>query len=185
LFDFVVSISVMEHIPQLEAVLHEVARVLKPGGHLVATVPGIGFHRCLRGPLLPGQSRDEYLQALDRRVAHLRYWSVADWKRALTEAGLDFTEARPIQSRSEVRRWETISRLTAGVLHAVSRGSAPIEIQRSLGLRRAGQKLPAPLAGALASALALGVDSSHPSDERESGCLLVTAIRPRQPGMAS
>ncbi len=177
-FDFVVSISVMEHIPQLEPVLREVARVLKPRGQLIATVPGVGFHRALRGPLLPGQPRDEYLRTLDQRVAHVRYWTIAEWQRALKDAGLAFVAARPIQSRSEVRRWETISRVTAGVLHTVSRGSAPIEIQRSLGLRRAGQKLPAPVASTLASLLALGVDSTPPTDERDSGCLLVTATRP-------
>ncbi|MBI2220794.1 MAG: methyltransferase domain-containing protein, partial [Acidobacteria bacterium] len=144
-FDFVVSVSVMEHIPRLEAVLREVGRVLKPGGALIATVPGIGFHRCLRGPLLPGTSRAGYLEALDRRLAHLRYWTVAEWRSALAHAGMQLVEARPILSRGEVRRWETISRATAGVLHALFRRKPPIEIQRSLGLRRPGQRLPSPL----------------------------------------
>jgi SAM-dependent methyltransferase len=176
-FDFVVSVSVMEHIPGLEGVLRDVARVLKPGGRLITSVPGVGFHACLRGPLLPGSSRADYLRALDRRVAHLRYWTIAEWEAALDAAGLRLVEARAILSRADMRRWETLSRLTAGVLHALARRKAPIEIQRSLGLRHAGQRLPAPLAAALARLLAAGLNDVPPANERESGCLLVIATR--------
>jgi SAM-dependent methyltransferase len=147
-FDFVVSISVMEHIPNLEPVLRDVARVLKPQGHLIITVPGPGFHACLHGP-----------------------------RGSLEAAGLTLVEAKPILSRSDVRRWETISRLTAGVLHAISRGKPPIDIQRSLGLRQPGQRIPASFARVLGGLLAIGLDERAPCDERESGCLLVIAKR--------
>jgi SAM-dependent methyltransferase len=177
-FDYVLSISVMEHIARLEPVLIEVARVLKPGGRLVTSVPSIGFHDCLRGPLLPGRSRQAYLDALDRRLAHVRYWTTAEWQAALTSTGLRLIEVRPFQSRDEVRRWETISRVTAGILHAAARNQAPIEIQRSLGLRRSTQRMPVMLARALALLLGAGVDSPALSSERESGCLLVIAERP-------
>ena len=176
-FDFVLSVSVMEHIPNLEAVLSEVARVLKPGGRLITTVPGIGFHASLRGPLLPGFSREEYLRSVDRRVAHLRYWTSAQWQSALTAAGLRLVEARPILSRRDVRRWETLARVTAGVLHVLTRRKAPIEIQRSLGLRKPGQRLPPWAAAVLGRALSLGLDESIPTDENDSGCLLVIAER--------
>jgi SAM-dependent methyltransferase len=176
-FDFVLSVSVMEHIPNLEDVLGDVARVLKPGGRLITSVPSIGFHECLRGPLLPGVSREEYLRAVDRRVNHLRYWSATEWQVKLTGAGLRLLEARPILSRAEIRRWETIARMTAGVLHVMTRHKAPIEIQRSLGLRRAGQRLPAPAAATLGRVLSLGLGDTTPTTERDSGCLLVIATR--------
>jgi SAM-dependent methyltransferase len=179
LFDFIVSVSVMEHIPNLQGVLHECARVLKPGGRLITTVPAVGFHGCLRGPVMPGTTRDEYLNALDRRVAHLRYWSVADWKAALETAGLRLVEAKPILARGEMRRWETLSRVTAGVLQAMTGGKRPLDIQRSFGMRRAGQRMPAPLAAVLAQVLTIGVDDTAPNDERDSGCLLVVAERRR------
>jgi hypothetical protein len=151
--------------------------VLKPGAPLITTVPSVGFHDCLRGPLVPGTSRAEYLRALDERVAHLHYWSVSDWSRALEMAGMRLVEATPILARGEMRRWETISRMTAGVLQAVSGGRRPLDIQRSYGMRKQGQRMPGALAGVLAQTLALGLDDTAPSHERESGCLLVIAER--------
>jgi SAM-dependent methyltransferase len=176
-FDFVMSISVMEHMTQLEAVLAEVSRVLKAGGQLITTVPAIGFHGCLRGPLLPGESRADYLSALDRRLAHLRYWTIAEWRAALERVGMRLVEAKPILSRDVVRRWETISRITAGALHVVSGRRPPIEIQRSLGMRRSGQRLPAPLPAILSRLFAVGLNDGEPSTEQDSGCLLVIATR--------
>ncbi len=176
-FDFVVSVSVMEHIPNLAGVLTDVARVLKAGAPLIATVPSAGFHACLRGPLLPGSSREAYLRALDRRVAHLRYWTIAEWEEALDAAGMRLVEARPILTSREMRRWETLSRMTAGALQLIAGGKPPIEIQRSLGMRRGGQRMPAPVAAVLAHVLAMGLDGSDPTDERDSGCLLVVAVR--------
>jgi SAM-dependent methyltransferase len=176
-FDFVVSVSVMEHIPELEVVLRDVARVLKREGRLITTIPGVGLHSCLRGPLLPGTTREAYLRDVDRRVNHLRYWTVAEWESALTAAGLRLVEARPILSRRDIRRWETIARLTAGVLHIMTRRKAPIEIQRALGLRRQGQRLPGPAATLLTRLLSVGLGDEKPATEQESGCLLVVAVR--------
>ena len=176
-FDFVVSVSVMEHIPNLQGVLHDVARVLKPGAPLITTVPSVGFHGCMRGPIMPGTSRAEYLRALDQRVAHVHYWSVSDWQRALETAGMRLVEATPILARGEMRRWETISRVTAGVLAAVTGGKRPLDIQRSYGMRRQGQRMPGPIAGVLAQTLTLGLDDTAPTHEHESGCLLVVAER--------
>lgn len=42
-FGTVVANSVLEHIPPLDAVLDELARVLRPGGRLYLTVPGPKF----------------------------------------------------------------------------------------------------------------------------------------------
>lgn len=172
-FDFVMSISVMEHIAEIEGTLSEVSRVLRPGGLLITTVPSVGFHDCLRGPLMPGASRSDYLARLDRRLAHLRYWTVEEWRRALGATGLSLVEARSFLSRRDVRRWESISRLTGGVLHALSGRKPPIEIQRSLGMRRAGSRMPHSLAGVLSAALGIGLSGEVPANESHSGCVLV------------
>ena len=176
-FDFVVSVSVMEHIPNLEPVLRDTARVLKVGGRLVTTVPSVGFHASLRGPLLPGASRTNYLRDLDARVAHLRYWTTAEWRAKLEQAGMRLVEATPILTVAEMRRWETVSRLTAGVLRSVTGGKTPIDIQRSMGMRKAGQRMPGAFAEVLSRILSLGLNGEVPSDEQTSGCLLVVAER--------
>ncbi len=50
-FDYVISNSVLEHIPSLEPVIREVGRVLKPGGRFFYTVPCPGFHDNLAGSI--------------------------------------------------------------------------------------------------------------------------------------
>lgn len=174
-FDFVFSNSVLEHIEALEPVLAEVARLLRPRGRFLFTVPAAGFHDCLRGPLVPSASRARYLEEIDRRCAHLRYWGEPEWRAGLERHGMQLSRAIPYLSAAEVRRWETLSRLTAGVLYAAARKRRqPIEIQRALRLRHGGVRLPRRLAAPLAAAIAAGV----PSDSSgRFGCLLVEGRR--------
>lgn len=176
-FDWVCSNSVLEHIDAIEGVLHEVARVLKPGGVFLFTVPADGFHACLGGPILPWVSRHHYLQALDTRVAHRRYWSTENWRQHLLAVGLQITSASPYFGQRALRRWETISRLTAGLLYAAyGRRREPIEIQRKLGLRRAGLTLPTPLATMFSRLLAAGLPGSASPGE-PTACLRVVALK--------
>lgn len=160
-FDFAVSNSVLEHIADPTPVLHEVARVLKPGAPFVFTVPSDTFRDCLRGPsplrrMLLGQDRAAYVRAIDQRVAHRTYWSADGWRDALAAAGFAAVDMSSYLSAPEVQRWETVSNLTAGLLHEVLGRRPPIEIQRSFGLRRA-QRMPRPLARLLARVLRSGV----------------------------
>ncbi len=48
-FGSVLSNSVLEHIPDLDPVLREAARVLRPGGRVFFTVPSDAFRRLLSG----------------------------------------------------------------------------------------------------------------------------------------
>jgi SAM-dependent methyltransferase len=173
-FDWVLSNSVLEHVDAIEPVIAEVARVLRPGGQFVLTVPGPDFHKCLHGPVLPGVSREEYLRHLDARLAHLRYWDRQQWEAALNRSGMVIEWLSGYLSVAEVRRWESISRLTAGVLYGVGRGGAqPIEIQRRLGMRKSGRRMPAVVAAAVAAAMSAGLTDSSPV----FGCLLIRASR--------
>lgn len=176
-FDFVFSNSVLEHIDELEPVIAEVSRVLRPGGVFLFTVPASGFHDCLAGPLFPGRNRQRYLEAIDRRCAHRRYWSETQWRDSLGRHGIELTLAVPYLSATQVQRWETLSRCTAGVLYAlVGNRMQPIEIQRALRLRRRGLRLPRWAARALAAAISarMGDDASG-----RFGCLLVEGRRRR------
>ena len=174
-FEWMLSNSVLEHIDNLDPVLGEVGRLLRPGGQFVFTVPGPDFHACLRGPLLPGVSRDEYFRSLDQRLAHLRYWSRDQWEVELQRHGLKVAFVSGYMTVAEARRWESISRVTAGVLYGLGRGRRrPIEIQRRLGMRRPGRRMPTVLARTIAPIIAAGLARSSPT----FGCLLVRAEKP-------
>lgn len=173
-FDFVFSNSVLEHIDDIEPVIGEVGRLLRPGGTFLFTVPGAQFHNCLAGPLAPWSERSRYLERIDRRCAHRRYWGEDDWRACLGPHGMEIARSRPYLSAPEVQRWETLSRYTAGLLYAVAGGRfQPIDIQRALGMRRRALRLPGWTAGAVGAVIGVGARS----EERGGpyGCLLVEA----------
>jgi SAM-dependent methyltransferase len=179
-FDWVLSNSVLEHIPDLDPVLDEVARLLRPGGRFVLTVPIRRIHALFAGPTRLGRlatgARDRagYLAALDRRVAHLNLWDEEGWQRAIAARGLAPGHASTYLSPREVRRWEALANLTAGLLVRAGGGRRPIEIQRALGLR--GARPPLWIRGPgrlLGRAAAVGLDGRD--DAAPGGCLLLAA----------
>jgi SAM-dependent methyltransferase len=176
-FDYAVSNSVLEHIPDLDSVLAEVARVLRPGGLFYLTVPHAGFHAQLSGPIAPWESRDRYLARLDRRLAHLRYPSEAEWRGLLDRHGFTTEIASFYLERRQLQRWETLSRFTAGVLDTMSGGRKhPIEMQRGLGLRQAQNAFswPRPCADLLARLLDLRMPPAPgPLTEATTGCVAI------------
>lgn len=136
-FDFAFSNSVLEHIPELQPVLNEVGRTLKPGGSFIFTVPNEHFHDNLSGPFIFSKQRNDYLDKLDKRCAHVRYWSIADWEKALALAGLQFHKHTFYLSREQIQRWENIARFSSGILFWLfGSNSSPIEIQRTLQVRQ-------------------------------------------------
>lgn len=180
-FDFAISNSVLEHIPDLDPVLAETARVLRADGLFLLTVPHAGFHAQLRGPLVPGIRRTDYEARLDRRLAHLRYPTAADWQTKLAQHGFITEEIVFYLDRRQVRRWETISRFTAGVLSALTGGAMhPIAIQRQLGLREFQNRrvLPLGLAAAIAAILSFGTHRTNGKlTEENSGCIAIRCRR--------
>jgi SAM-dependent methyltransferase len=181
-FDFVLSNSVLEHIPHLEPVLREVARLLRPGGKFLFTVPGPGFHRLLRGSLRPWIPRDRYLHDLDRRLAHLRYPTGVEWGRLCAEAGLSLHAALGYLDRDETRTWETMSRFTGGLFYQLwGKRQPPVRIQRDLGLRRIQHStmVPTPLAAAFGAIIRSRVNGTSRGwlAEEAGACLLVHGTR--------
>jgi SAM-dependent methyltransferase len=178
-FDYAFSNSVLEHIPDLDGVMTEVARTLKPGGRFWFTVPGPNFRDNMAGSIVPGISRERYLDDMDKRLAHFHYLSPADWQAMCDAKGLVLDGAEGYLDKPAAQRWENLSRVTGGLLHALSFGKArPIEIQRALKLRTMQNKmtLPGPVAATIAKLIAAGVsDEANPASP---SCLLVTGHRP-------
>jgi SAM-dependent methyltransferase len=183
IFDFVFSNSVLEHIDNLMPVLTEVSRVLKPGGKFIFTVPSSAFPHLLGGPGFWGwiatgaRQKPKYLQALDKRVAHLRYWDEDDWGHILRPLGLVLTHCSYYMTRHELRCWELLANATAGLLVRFSKGEkAPIEIQRNLKLRRTRPpRALIPLAYVLGFFATLRIGSQPTasiSDREENACFL-------------
>ena len=178
-FDWVLSNSVLEHIDGIEPVLAEVARLLRPKGEVILTVPGADFHKCLRGPLVPGASRERYLTRLDARLAHRRYWSTDEWRAALERHGMSLRSTTAYLTRREVQRWESISRSTAGVLYGLGGGRRqPIEIQRNLGFRRPGRRMPLGVARRLAAVLSAGLEGPPTGGDLLFGAYLLEGVKP-------
>ena len=78
--DVVLALDLLEHIQDDAAAARELARVLRPGGVLLATVPA--------GPELWSEH--------DEALAHLRRYRAARLRRLLVDAGFDIQKLSPV-----------------------------------------------------------------------------------------
>jgi SAM-dependent methyltransferase len=110
-FSSALSNSVLEHIPHLDPVLHDLARVLKPGAPFVFTVPNPGYERMLgiaaileriRFPSLAGAYRTWFNRM--SRTVNLFYED--EWERRLRGAGFDLIDTKRYFSPSALRALE-------------------------------------------------------------------------------
>jgi SAM-dependent methyltransferase len=110
-FATVFSNSVLEHIPDLQPVLNEAARVLRPGGRLIVTVPSDAFRSLLggyrkrteRGDLAGAEA---YAADIDAWLAHQRYPTPHDWTDMLSQAGLRFVRSTYYVTPQVVALWD-------------------------------------------------------------------------------
>lgn len=98
----VVSNSVLEHIPRIDAALAAVARALQPGGRLIFTVPTEAFSGWLAFPW------PRYVRWRNQQLAHLNLWSATCWGERLHHAGLEIVLVRPYLRRPLVSLWDAL-----------------------------------------------------------------------------
>jgi len=97
-FASVTSTSVLEHIQNIQPVLNEVARILKPGGKFVFCVPNHRFPQYLWGrQLLSGLGLRKlglvYARLFNRIARHVHTDAPEIWQRRLEQAGFDLLES--------------------------------------------------------------------------------------------
>jgi SAM-dependent methyltransferase len=180
--DFAFSNSTLEHIPDLDPVLADIARVLRPGGEFTFTVPSEEFHDCLAGsPVLAALARrrgQAYRDLIDERLAHERYLSPAEWRTRLTAVGFRESRATRYFPRSAVRAWESLSNATGGVAYELFRGRrATRQIQHGLGLARRGSPRLARVSAAIAELVGRRALADEVRAGEGSGGLLIVATR--------
>ena len=101
----VVSNSVLEHLPRLDAVLEAVARVLRPGGRLIFTVPTEAFSKWLVLPVA------RYAAWRNLQLCHLNLWPMEWWVSRLERVGLEVEEVRPYLRHELVFMWDALELL--------------------------------------------------------------------------
>ena len=117
-FASVISNCVLEHIPDLDRALGEIARVLRPGGLFVTTVPSPNYERYLLGSTI---FRSLGLRPLEKaygswmtRISyHYHYYSPEEWKWRLGARGLVVREWQYYFSRGAHRMFDLSHYLSA------------------------------------------------------------------------
>jgi SAM-dependent methyltransferase len=185
-FDFAFSNSVLEHIPDIDACLVEIARVLRRDAPFIFTVPSEHWPHFLKGPgflygKLFGLDRKAYLRNFDMRTAICRYWPLEMWRFHLERAGFRLTGVGEYLTPMELQRIETVSNLTGGLLFTIlGCTKRPVEIQRGLGIRRLRYPLLIRwISKVVLRAIAVGLDSSRTTQQMGEPrcCYLIECIR--------
>lgn len=102
----VYSHSVLEHIPDDLRAVAEAARVLRPGGRLVFTVPAPAFAERIQRA-----SGAAALASTNARLGHFHYRSLEEWTERLDQRGLEVVASRGHLPAATQRTWQRLDEL--------------------------------------------------------------------------
>lgn len=98
MFASAISVSTLEHIPDVEGAISEVARVLRPGGVFAFSVPTDRLSGNLFGSRTLGvasrRAAEAYGARVNRMLTHVNVWPAERWTSLAAGAGLRVEEAR-------------------------------------------------------------------------------------------
>lgn len=109
-FDSAVLINVLEHIPDDDGALRDLASVLRPGGRLILWVPALQL----------------LYSDFDRKIGHYRRYRKGELKEQLTRAGYQVAEIRYVNSVGALA-WLVVARL----MHRAPTGGRSVKIYDS------------------------------------------------------
>jgi len=99
--DLVFSNSVLEHIKEVDQVLAEVGRILKPGGRLIATMPSDKLGEYLGLGKL-------YAKMFNKKYSHYNLENKEGWEKRLKRVGLRLVDSYYYLDRPTVREWHKL-----------------------------------------------------------------------------
>lgn len=120
----VISISVLEHIPELDDVLKELYRILRKSGVLFFTVPTKIYNDSFFiSKILSSFSkityvekmREKYIKYMERSLHHFRYFDVSTTNRKLFKLGFSNVKAEYLIPDKALMAWSIIRHLEGGV----------------------------------------------------------------------
>jgi SAM-dependent methyltransferase len=104
-YNTILANCVLEHIPEIHAVLRCASKYIAPSGFLVATVPLREMNNWL------SVQSQEYAESRRIRLTHVNLWTQDEWASAIVDAGFKTVDFIPYLTGMQCKIWDRIDRI--------------------------------------------------------------------------